>query len=86
VGKVKRSLEQIIDASSAYPGDVSSYYRETVKSLLGEPDEVMNGIAALTKLAIETGCTAQEAADAIAALFLADLSEAHKKKVKPDAK
>lgn len=79
--KAKDAIEQIINAPSTYAGDESSYYRATADSVLGEADDIANGAAALHQFCTESGCTAQEAVDALAALFAA---EPLKEKVKAD--
>jgi hypothetical protein len=81
MGKAKRSLETIIDAPSAYPGDESGYYRETPESLLGEPDELMNTAETLRRVANNFGCSVQEVSDAMTAFFV---PEQPNEKVKVD--
>ncbi len=81
MAKPKRSVEQIVDAPSVYPGDVSRFYRETPDSLMGDLDVLQNNVETLIRAGLEMGLSAQEVADNLGALFMSETSKA---KVKTD--
>lgn len=79
--KAKNPIAQAIEKPSTYPGDVSSFFRPTEDSVLGEQDDLANGVEALREVCAESSFTAEEATNAFAALFA---QYAAKEKVKTD--